>query len=120
MLARLTNNKTRTLVIAFLSFLCFLFYFKSYPSRTRNDIARSFRGPGVPRIAKVSMLYGQSNSIYERALRSHRWHNERWDYPFHILRYEIAGGFWNKPSYLLSLIVNELAKPPQERMEWLM
>lgn len=38
----------------------------------------------------------------------------------HILRQDISIGFWNKPSYLMSLVINELAKPAGERMEWLM
>lgn len=38
----------------------------------------------------------------------------------HILRQDIAVGFWNKPSYLMHMIINELAKPVGERTEWLM
>ncbi|KAB8556627.1 hypothetical protein FH972_025663 [Carpinus fangiana] len=67
------------------------------------------------------MLYGETpNPLYERAVRSHRLHNERWNYPMFVLREQIAGGYWNKPSYLMSLIVQELAKPKSERLEWLM
>jgi hypothetical protein len=29
-------------------------------------------------------------------------------------------GAWSKPAYLLSLIVNELTKPEDERLEWLL
>lgn len=76
---------------------------------------------GGPRIGKVTMLYGETpNPLYERAVRSHRLHNERWNYPMFVLREQITGGYWNKPSYLLSLIVQELAKPRSERLEWLM
>ncbi|KAI9668586.1 MAG: hypothetical protein M1831_001025 [Alyxoria varia] len=74
-----------------------------------------------PRIAKVSMLYGSPpNPSYVRALKSHRAHNERWNYAMEVLQQDISGGYWNKPSYLLSLLVRELAKPPGERIEWLM
>jgi len=67
------------------------------------------------------MLYGDPvDPLYERAIRSHRLHNERWNYPMHVLRRHITGGYWNKPSYLLGLIVAELAKPVEERVEWLM
>ncbi|KAJ5757108.1 Galactosyl transferase [Penicillium nucicola] len=38
----------------------------------------------------------------------------------HVLREDISVGFWNKPSYLLALVISELAKPAGERMEWLM
>lgn len=70
------------------------------------------------------MLYGKdegpARGLYERALRTHKAHDERHNYPFHVLREDVAGGYWNKPSYLLSLVVNELAKPLGQRTEWLM
>lgn len=72
------------------------------------------------RVAKVSMLYGKPNALYERALKSHYRHADRWGLEMHVLRQDIAVGFWNKPSYLLSLVVQELAKHPEERVEWLM
>jgi hypothetical protein len=74
----------------------------------------------LQRVAKVSMLYGETNHMYERALQSHERHGKRWGYPMHILRQDISIGFWNKPSYLLSLVISELAKPAGERIEWLM
>ena len=72
------------------------------------------------RVAKVSMLYGKPNALYERALKSHYRHAERWRLEMHVLRQDIAVGFWNKPSYLLSLVVQELAKLPEDRLEWLL
>lgn len=73
-----------------------------------------------PRVYKVSMLYGETNHMYERALQSHKRHGSKWGYPLDILRQDISVGFWNKPSYLLALVIRELAKPSGERMEWLM
>lgn len=79
------------------------------------------------RIAKVSMLYDVSADrssdhyeIYDRALKSHALHNERHGYPMHVLRNHISEGFWNKPQYLLALVINELVKSEGERTEWLM
>lgn len=67
------------------------------------------------------MLYGDKpKSEYIRAVRSHREHNERFNYAMLVLEQDAVGGFWNKPLYLLSLIVQELAKPAAERLEWLM
>ncbi|KGO43105.1 Galactosyl transferase [Penicillium expansum] len=93
--------------------------FKSYKvlSIPQSDDAPSNK---LQRVAKVSMLYGETNHMYERALQSHERHGKRWGYPMHILRQDISVGFWNKPSYLLSLVINELTKPAGERMEWLM
>lgn len=37
-----------------------------------------------------------------------------------VLQNDIAVGYWNKPSYLLSLVIEELAKPVGEQVEWFM
>lgn len=79
--------------------------------------------PEVPpsrKLAKVSMLYGSENTYYERALQSHQRHCERWGCTMYVLREEIAVGYWNKPNYLLSHVLRELAKPAEQRLEWLM
>lgn len=74
-----------------------------------------------PTIGKVSMLYGQNpHPAYVRALHSHRIHNERFNYDMFVLEEDAVGGFWNKPLYLLSLLMQELAKPPSQRLQWLM
>lgn len=72
------------------------------------------------RITKASMLYGPRNVIYERALQTHRRHAQKWGYGMEVLQNEIAKGYWNKPSYLLALVIRELSKPVNERVEWLM
>lgn len=107
-------------ILVVLSVMCvFWVSIKSYKT---IYIPKSDDNPSnkLQRVAKVSMLYGETNHIYERALQSHERHGERWGYPMHVLRQDIAVGFWNKPSYLLSLVINELTKPAGERMEWLM
>ena len=72
------------------------------------------------RITKASMLYGPRNVFYERALQTHRRHAQKWGYGMEVLQNEIAKGYWNKPSYLLALLIRELSKPVNERVEWLM
>ncbi|KAI4855201.1 hypothetical protein E4T45_03364 [Aureobasidium sp. EXF-8846] len=71
------------------------------------------------RIAKVSMLYGD-NKLYERALESHIRHGERWGYPTYIKRQNEYCGYWNKPTFMIQQVAQELAKPKHERAEWLM
>ena len=66
------------------------------------------------------MLYGKPNPLYDGALKSHERHAQRWGYSMNILQRDIMGGYWNKPSYLLSLVLRELVKPPSEQIEWLM
>ena len=120
----LTARQIRAVLLLFFALLSLLFFWRpASPVHVtglhKDDISRSFSGTGGPRVAKVSMLYGAS-TLYERAVRSHRTHNEQFNYPMHVLREEITGGYWNKPSYLLALVVLELAKPAAERAEWLM
>ncbi|KAL9056701.1 MAG: hypothetical protein Q9162_002770 [Coniocarpon cinnabarinum] len=120
--------QARSALIAVFVFLSLLFLLRpSFLQSNSNSDLKNLRGVQhqrdgtVPRIAKVSMLYGSEvNPYYVRALKSHRRHNERWNYGMHILEQDMIGGYWNKPSYLLSLVVAELAKPPPERVEWLM
>ena len=78
-------------------------------------------GPGRPRssIGKVSMLYGHSIDVYERALRSHDLHNEFHGYPMFVLRRQSLSEFWSKPAFLLDLLLTELSKPEDERLGWL-
>jgi hypothetical protein len=71
------------------------------------------------RIAKVSMLYGD-NKLYERALESHIRHGERWGYSTYIKRQNEYCGYWNKPTFMIQQVAQELAKPEHERAEWLM
>lgn len=89
--------------------------------RLRENVAH---GPQsrihTPRIGQISMLYGPTNDLYERAIRTHEIHARQRGYPSYVLRNEITGGYWNKPMYILSLIIQELAKPAVDRVEWFM
>jgi hypothetical protein len=71
-------------------------------------------------IGKVMMLYGNPTPVYERALRGHDRHNEIHGYTMHVLREQTLSEFWSKPAYILQLLLAELAKPPPERLKWLM
>lgn len=65
------------------------------------------------------MIYG-NNPVYERAVKTHQEHCRRLGYPVFLLRQQVLDGVWNKLAYLLSLIVQELEKPADERLEWLL
>lgn len=70
------------------------------------------------KIAKLSMLYGEPNPLYERALAAHVPHNERFGYGMYVLREKTLPGYWSKPAYILDQILAELASPEDERLEW--
>jgi hypothetical protein len=65
------------------------------------------------------MIYG-NNSIYERALDTHREHSRRLGYPLFVLRTPILDGVWNKYAILLSVLLQELEKPLDRRLQWLL
>ncbi|KAK3670302.1 hypothetical protein LTR78_009856 [Recurvomyces mirabilis] len=66
------------------------------------------------------MVYGKSNTNFERALKTHESHSKQWGNGFEVLRQDLATGFWNKPTYILHVLTQELMKAPRERAEWLM
>jgi hypothetical protein len=68
-------------------------------------------------IGKITMLYGDL-PVYERALRSHDQHNKVHGYTMSVLRQQLLPGFWSKPAYILSRLLEEMAKPEEERLEW--
>ena len=66
-----------------------------------------------------------NNALDERCMNTHLEYGRKWGYPSHILREDVRGkGQWrelifSKPLYMLSLAVVEMAKPADERAEWL-
>lgn len=72
------------------------------------------------RIGKVSLLYGDPNPVYERALRTHEVHNRIHGLRQFVLREQVVDGVWNKPAYILSVLLDELLKPADARLEWLL
>ena len=77
---------------------------------------------GGPRVRQATMIYesGKFNSIYERSIDTHIKHGEKWGVPTHILRHDIIeAGFFNKPAYVLGLIIEEMAKPYGKRAGWI-
>jgi hypothetical protein len=82
------------------------------------------------KIAKVSVTVNNLNSIIVAdALRSHQVQNTLHGYQHFIGTQEVvteeqdsrgrSSGVWSKPAYILSLLLAEMEKPPEERLEWL-
>lgn len=73
---------------------------------------------------KVSMLFGkhQFREMVE-AQDTHRRHCERWGCKFASLDHDIShrsDGRYSKQVYLLMVLQEELEKPVEERVDWLM
>jgi hypothetical protein len=87
----------------------------------------------LARIGKVTVATNKLNSpLIDRALQSHAVHNEAHGYPHFIAENQAVGtmiendakkrpqGAWTKPAYIMSIIVAELQRPEEERMQWLL
>lgn len=70
------------------------------------------------RIGKCTILFN-GNSFWERAIRTHEQHDKLHGYRLHVLRTQLMDDVWSKPAYILSLLLRELAKPENDRLEWL-
>lgn len=92
----------------------------SSAEENREDVAQAHHtNPERPRIGKVTILTGEDNQIYERAIRTHELHNRLHGYSLHTLRESLLNDVWSKPAYILSVLLREMAKPKAERLEWL-
>lgn len=86
-----------------------------------GDINDDRDGEG-PTVRQTTMLYetGNFNAIYERSVDTHIKHGEKWGVPTHVLRRDvIEAGFFNKPAYILGLMIDEMAKPDSKRAGWI-
>lgn len=74
-----------------------------------------------PKIGLVSMIWGQGEHSKElqSAASTHKAYTNRHNYPHYLLEKQLYDGIWSKPSTLLSIILTELAKPDDERLQWL-
>ncbi|KAJ9664190.1 hypothetical protein H2198_000408 [Neophaeococcomyces mojaviensis] len=111
----LTSLKAITFLFALSVLVDLVLDLRNIPMRD----AKLRTGP-ITSIAKVSMLYGGSNPLYERALATHEPHNKNFGYPFFVLREQTLPGYWSKPAYMLRLLLAELEKPETKRLKWLM
>lgn len=77
-------------------------------------------GKKRPKFVKVAVASGFEDILYEKALQTHIDHAEKWGYPLYMARESAADGMFNKVAYIMDIVLNELYKPAEERMEWLL
>jgi hypothetical protein len=73
-----------------------------------------------PRFAKIAVASGFEDILYERALDTHVQHAQKHGYPMYMARENAADGMFNKIAYILDVLLNELFKPAEDRVEWLL
>ena len=83
-----------------------------------DEVVDSLKIP--PAVGKVHAVFGEPNPVYERALRLHEAHSELAGHPMFVLRERLLSGLWSKPAFILSIMLQELAKPEDQRLQWLL
>ncbi|KAK0656204.1 hypothetical protein B0T16DRAFT_398824 [Cercophora newfieldiana] len=102
------------------------------PGRHHVDKSTKHTGKLRSRVGKVTVAANKlASDVIHRALLSHERHNARHGYVHYIAEHQAVSGLiehdrlhrakgaWTKPAYLLSIIVAELEKPEEERLEWI-
>jgi hypothetical protein len=72
------------------------------------------------KIGMASMLIGDTNPTYERALRTHLRHGEIQGYESFVMRSNVLDMMYNKPMFILNILMDEMKKPFHQRLEWLL
>ncbi|KAF5003880.1 hypothetical protein FDECE_9585 [Fusarium decemcellulare] len=71
------------------------------------------------RIATVTAHFGTPQEHYQRALETHLLHSMIHDTRLEVMCHPVVDSLWNKPAFILSLLLDEMMKPAEERLEWL-
>lgn len=87
---------------------------------TIADGAQPQTGGAKARYAKVAVASGFEDILYERALETHVQHALRHGYPLYLAREQAADGMFNKIAYIINILLTELYKPAEDRVEWLL
>jgi hypothetical protein len=95
---------------------------------TLNTLALSFRQscaefsphkPGKARIGVVTAQFGDPEAHYSKALQTHHLHSMIHSTELHVLCEPMIDDLWNKPAFILALLLDEMQKPEHKRLEWI-
>ncbi|OAL07485.1 galactosyl transferase GMA12/MNN10 family protein [Phaeosphaeriaceae sp. SRC1lsM3a] len=75
---------------------------------------------GRARIATVTAHFGPVSEHYQKAFKTHLLHSLIHGTEVRVMCDPIIDDLWNKPAYILSLLMREMMKPPSRRLEWIM
>ncbi|KAF2646803.1 hypothetical protein P280DRAFT_495057 [Massarina eburnea CBS 473.64] len=77
--------------------------------------------PNPPRIARVMVRYGTPMEPYEqRAVKTHMKNSIVHGTDLHMLCDAVVDSYWNKQAFLLRLMLEEMGKREEDRLEWLL
>lgn len=120
-----TRQLPRILAVTFICLLLALFFFHVNPLNTLQSLPETSTNhvtSTVPTLGKVTLVIGQDNTIYEKAVDTHIKHARRHGHAMFVHRQPLVQGeiYWSKPAYLLSILLAELGKPEDKRLQWLL
>jgi mannan polymerase II complex MNN10 subunit len=75
---------------------------------------------GRARIAVVTAHFGTITEHYQKAFRTHLLHSLIHGTEVKVMCDPIIDLLWNKPAFILTLLMREMMKPTKERLEWIM
>jgi mannan polymerase II complex MNN10 subunit len=75
---------------------------------------------GRARIAVVTAHFGTITEHYQKAFRTHLLHSLIHGTEARVMCDPIIDLLWNKPAFLLTILMREMMKPTKERLEWIM
>lgn len=71
------------------------------------------------RIATLTAHFGAHTPVWDRAIRSHHLLTLVHGMPMHVMCSQVIQGMWNKPAFILSILLDEMVKPAEDRLQWL-
>lgn len=73
--------------------------------------------PAKGRIGVVTAQFGKAEDHYGQALKSHHLHSMVHGTELHVMCESMIDDLWNKPAFILTLLLDEMLKPEHQRME---
>lgn len=74
---------------------------------------------GKARVATVTAHFGEPQEHWQKAFRTHLLHSLIHGTEVRVLCNAIVDDLWNKPAFILDLLMQEMMKPANKRLEWI-
>lgn len=75
---------------------------------------------GSSRVGKCTVMHGKYGTGRSPAFDTHLRHSEIHHYPVFVLDRPLLDGLWSKEAALLAVLLHEMTKPEDARLQWLM
>lgn len=90
-----------------------------YIYRPLGSEGEQFPSPDHAKIGKCTVLFGSHEYAYHAVLDTHVKHNQLHHYPAYVLDRSIQDDLWSKQAAMLEILLLEMEKPAEDRLQWL-